>query len=79
MQVIASIYDYTWNYTSLQYKLEPSPHTHYQVRMAANGEDLTEGPLSKWTNKLSGWQYRWFVLDSKSGHMSYYTVRNRSV
>ena len=21
------IYDYTWNYTSLQYKLEPSPHT----------------------------------------------------
>ena len=47
--------------------------------MAANGEDLTEGPLSKWTNKLSGWQYRWFVLDSKGGYMSYYTVRNRPV
>ena len=47
--------------------------------MAANGEELTEGALSKWTNKLNGWQYRWFVLDSKGGYMSYYTVRHRSV
>lgn len=47
--------------------------------MAANGEELTEGPLSKWTNKINGWQYRWFVLDSKGGYMSYFTVRYRSV
>ena len=47
--------------------------------MAANGEELTEGALSKWTNKINGWQYRWFVLDSKGGYMSYYTVSYRSV
>ena len=69
------IYDCTENYTLLEYKLEPGPHTQTR-RMAANGEEMTEGPLSKWTNKLSGWQYRWFVLDSKGGYMSYYTVRN---
>ena len=34
-----------------------------------------EGPLSKWTNVMQGWQYRWFVLDENSGLLSYYTVR----
>jgi len=34
-----------------------------------------EGPLSKWTNVVNGWQYRWFVLDQSSGLLSYYTVR----
>ena len=33
-----------------------------------------EGPLSKWTNVMKGWQYRWFVLDENSGLLSYYTV-----
>ena len=33
-----------------------------------------EGPLSKWTNVMKGWQYRWFVLDSNSGILSYFTV-----
>ena len=33
-----------------------------------------EGPLSKWTNVVKGWQYRWFVLDEISGLLSYYTV-----
>ena len=35
---------------------------------------LVEGPLSKWTNVVSGWQYRWFVLDQGTGLLSYYTV-----
>lgn len=33
-----------------------------------------EGPLSKWTNVMKGWQYRWFVLDYNAGLLSYYTV-----
>lgn len=33
-----------------------------------------EGPLSKWTNVMKGWQYRWFVLDQQTGLLSYYTV-----
>ena len=35
---------------------------------------VMEGPLSKWTNVMHGWQYRWFVLDQASGLLSYYTV-----
>ena len=35
---------------------------------------IQEGPLSKWTNVVKGWQYRWFVLDSNTGILSYYTV-----
>ncbi len=33
-----------------------------------------EGPLSKWTNVVKGWQYRWFVLDEISGLLSYFTA-----
>ena len=37
---------------------------------------VMEGPLSKWTNVVKGWQYRWFVLDDNTGLLSYYTVSN---
>lgn len=37
-----------------------------------------EGSLSKWTNVVNGWQYRWFVLDDNAGLLSYYTVSIRS-
>ncbi|XP_041358161.1 oxysterol-binding protein-related protein 9-like isoform X2 [Gigantopelta aegis] len=36
-----------------------------------------EGPLSKWTNVMKGWQYRWFVLDENSGILSYYTSKDK--
>ncbi|XP_067678060.1 oxysterol-binding protein-related protein 9-like isoform X1 [Haliotis asinina] len=36
-----------------------------------------EGPLSKWTNVMKGWQYRWFVLDENSGLLSYYTSKEK--
>ncbi|VDL60401.1 unnamed protein product [Hymenolepis diminuta] len=36
-----------------------------------------EGPLSKWTNVVQGWQYRWFVLDLVMGVLSYYTSREK--
>lgn len=42
------------------------------VKMAS----IMEGPLSKWTNVMKGWQYRWFVLDYNAGLLSYYTVRS---
>lgn len=35
---------------------------------------MMEGSLSKWTNVMKGWQYRWFVLDENAGLLSYYTV-----
>ena len=38
---------------------------------------IMEGPLSKWTNVMKGWQYRWFVLDYNAGLLSYYTVSAR--
>ncbi|KAI8774263.1 oxysterol-binding protein-related protein 9 isoform X1 [Biomphalaria glabrata] len=38
-----------------------------------------EGPLSKWTNVMKGWQYRWFVLDDESGLLSYYTSKDKMV
>ena len=40
---------------------------------------IMEGPLSKWTNVMKGWQYRWFVLDENAGLLSYYTVSNNSM
>ncbi|XP_078573823.1 oxysterol-binding protein-related protein 9-like isoform X10 [Branchiostoma floridae x Branchiostoma japonicum] len=36
-----------------------------------------EGPLSKWTNVMKGWQYRWFVLDDSTGLLSYYTSKDK--
>ena len=35
----------------------------------------TEGQLSKWTNLMKGWQFRWFTLDPDSGLLEYYVVR----
>jgi len=36
-----------------------------------------EGALSKWTNVMKGWQYRWFVLDDAAGLFSYYTSKEK--
>uniref|UniRef100_UPI00358E1CC2 oxysterol-binding protein-related protein 9 isoform X3 n=1 Tax=Myxine glutinosa TaxID=7769 RepID=UPI00358E1CC2 len=38
---------------------------------------LVEGPLSKWTNVMQGWQYRWFLLDYNTGLLSYYTTKEK--
>ncbi|CAH8676759.1 unnamed protein product [Schistosoma rodhaini] len=38
---------------------------------------MMEGPLSKWTNVVNGWQYRWFVLDISLGVLSYYTSKEK--
>lgn len=35
---------------------------------------ILEGTLSKWTNVMKGWQYRFFVLEETAGLLSYYTV-----
>ena len=47
---------------------------HVRATMAATSRRFMEGPLSKWTNVMNGWQYRWFVLDQSAGLLSYYTV-----
>ncbi|CAF4006634.1 unnamed protein product, partial [Rotaria magnacalcarata] len=36
---------------------------------------LFEGSLSKWTNVIRGWQYRFFVLDPAQGMLMYYTSK----
>ncbi|XP_065077737.1 oxysterol-binding protein-related protein 9 [Ochlerotatus camptorhynchus] len=38
---------------------------------------MLEGTLSKWTNVMKGWQYRWFVLDEYAGLLSYYTSKEK--
>ncbi|XP_053614682.1 oxysterol-binding protein-related protein 9 isoform X2 [Plodia interpunctella] len=38
---------------------------------------MMEGSLSKWTNVMKGWQYRWFVLDENAGLLSYYTSKEK--
>ena len=44
-----------------------------------SGMAVMEGPLSKWTNVMQGWQYRWFVLDENVALLSYYTVSSSSI
>ncbi|TRY74648.1 hypothetical protein TCAL_01622 [Tigriopus californicus] len=38
---------------------------------------MEEGILSKWTNVMKGWQFRWFVLDQVQGLFSYSTSREK--
>jgi len=45
---------------------------------ATTSKRFMEGPLSKWTNVVNGWQYRWFVLDQSAGLLSYYTVSGKT-
>jgi hypothetical protein len=42
--------------------------------LSVPGTIVMEGPLSKWTNLMQGWQFRWFVLDESAGILSYFTV-----
>lgn len=37
---------------------------------------LYEGQLSKYTNVMKGWQFRWFILDPKTGVLSYFLNEN---
>ncbi|XP_022194411.1 oxysterol-binding protein-related protein 11 isoform X1 [Nilaparvata lugens] len=56
---------------------------HYEQQNVCNSSfsslermDITtevyEGQLSKYTNVVKGWQYRWFILDPKKGILNYY-------
>ena len=36
-----------------------------------------EGQLSKFTNVVKGWQYRWFVLNPESGNLEYFLMDER--
>ncbi|KXJ25038.1 Oxysterol-binding protein-related protein 11 [Exaiptasia diaphana] len=36
-----------------------------------------EGQLSKWTNYVRGWQYRWFTLDPDTGMLDYYMEKEK--
>ncbi|KAM7449976.1 hypothetical protein ABFA07_002343 [Porites harrisoni] len=37
----------------------------------------SEGQLSKWTNLMKGWQFRWFTLDPHSGLLEYYVDKEK--
>ncbi|XP_030388211.1 oxysterol-binding protein-related protein 9 isoform X2 [Scaptodrosophila lebanonensis] len=45
--------------------------------LASAGSSTLEGTLSKWTNVMKGWQYRFFVLDENAGLLSYYTSKEK--
>ncbi|CAG0913599.1 unnamed protein product [Notodromas monacha] len=45
--------------------------------LGSMGSAVIEGPLSKWTNMMQGWQFRWFVLDDCAGLLSYYTSKEK--
>uniref|UniRef100_A0A2K6KGW6 Oxysterol-binding protein n=1 Tax=Rhinopithecus bieti TaxID=61621 RepID=A0A2K6KGW6_RHIBE len=47
---------------------------HLMTKIMAS---IMEGPLSKWTNVMKGWQYHWFVLDYNAGLLSYYTSKDK--
>ncbi|XP_066586974.1 oxysterol-binding protein-related protein 9 isoform X2 [Prorops nasuta] len=47
------------------------------IGKATNNMSTMEGSLSKWTNVVNGWQYRWFVLDDNAGLLSYYTSKEK--
>ncbi|KTF86728.1 hypothetical protein cypCar_00019505 [Cyprinus carpio] len=47
------------------------------LRQSLKMASIMEGPLSKWTNVMKGWQYRWFVLDYNAGLLSYYTSKDK--
>lgn len=38
--------------------------------------DIYEGQLSKYTNIVKGWQFRWFILDYGTGFLNYYLTEN---
>ena len=41
-------------------------------------QQRVEGQLSKFTNVVKGWQWRWFVLEPGPGVLEYYTLEERS-
>ncbi|EDW47173.1 GM20569 [Drosophila sechellia] len=45
----------------------------------SGGSGTLEGTLSKWTNVMKGWQYRFFVLDENAGLLSYYTSKEKMI
>ena len=70
-----------WTYKSYEAPgTRPPPPIFHEVSATGNLEAFPifrqkmEGQLSKWTNLMKGWQYRWFVLNSDSGHLEYYVV-----
>ncbi|BES87883.1 Hypothetical protein NTJ_00689 [Nesidiocoris tenuis] len=49
------------------------PRTDMSAEMMCQ---LFEGQLSKYTNVMKGWQFRWFILDPNTGILSYYLNEN---
>ncbi|KAG8191070.1 hypothetical protein JTE90_008384 [Oedothorax gibbosus] len=61
-----------WSWEKFSKYIVQIPFLYYSMAMM-------EGPLSKWTNVMKGWQYRWFVLDDNAGLLSYYTSKEKMV
>jgi len=53
--------------------IDNSFHSLLRVEMTAEMMcQLYEGQLYKYTNVMKGWQFRWFILDPKTGILNYY-------
>ena len=46
--------------------------------MGDPGTSRHEGQLSKFTNVVKGWQYRWFVLEPEAGRLEYHLLEERN-
>jgi len=46
--------------------------------MVDPGSKRYEGQLSKFTNVVKGWQYRWFVLEPEAGRLEYHLLEDRN-
>lgn len=48
---------------------------YFRMEMSAEMMcQLYKGQLYKYTNVMKGWQFRWFILDPKTGILNYYLV-----
>jgi hypothetical protein len=60
---------------------QPSPDPGQAPPPAEVSEQMLqrhEGQLSKFTNVVKGWQYRWFVLEPESGTLEYFLPEERA-
>nr|XP_014294808.1 oxysterol-binding protein-related protein 11-like isoform X2 [Halyomorpha halys] len=51
---------------------EPNNLSLDQNLLVGVSSQLYEGQLSKYTNMMKGWQLRWFILNAKTGILSYF-------
>ena len=58
--------------------IEPLFLPSQAIKEVKEVQSRQEGQLSKFTNVVKGWQYRWFVLEPETGQLDYYLPEDRA-